>query len=143
MKAILKLTLFSATLLLFISCVAQKQNTSQVSFEELVFNAQTRGRSENISLTNNKLTYKTLQESGSYNLTQEELQQIQKEIAKINLNKIATLKAPTDKRMFDGALIAHLTLKTKEGNFTSSNFDHDNPPSELKALIDLLRSYCK
>lgn len=55
---------------------------------------------------------------------------------KINLNTIQDLKSPTNKRQYDGALIANLVI-TKDGKtYQSAGFDHGEPPAEIKPVVD-------
>ena len=56
--------------------------------------------------------------------------------SKLNLNTIGTLKSPTQKRFYDGAAIAVLIVKTPKGNYQSSEFDHEEAPTEIKQIVD-------
>lgn len=57
-------------------------------------------------------------------------------VNKINLNTIQDLKSPTNKRQYDGALIANLVI-LKDGNtYRSAGFDHGEPPAEIKSVVD-------
>ncbi|MFY7666322.1 hypothetical protein [Flavobacterium sp.] len=56
----------------------------------------------------------------------------------INMNKISTLEAPTNKRFHDGAAIAQLKVETKTDTFESAAFDHGNPPQEIATLVEQL-----
>ncbi|WP_223148885.1 DUF4377 domain-containing protein [Aquimarina sp. RZ0] len=58
----------------------------------------------------------------------------------IELTELSKLKAPGEKRFFDGA--AHAILKVTSGNKTyiSANFDHGDPPDEIKLLVNQILS---
>lgn len=58
----------------------------------------------------------------------------------LNLKTLPNLKAPSQKRFSDGAAIGRLTIKTKQAEVESSEFDHGNPPKELKSLLNKLLS---
>ncbi|WP_299394444.1 hypothetical protein [uncultured Gelidibacter sp.] len=58
----------------------------------------------------------------------------------INLDALPNLKAPSEKRFSDGAPIGSLIIKTKQAEVESSEFDHGNPPQEIKALVNKLLS---
>ncbi|MBJ7879455.1 hypothetical protein [Gelidibacter salicanalis] len=58
----------------------------------------------------------------------------------LNLKTLPNLKAPSEKRFSDGAAIGSLTIKTKQAEVESSEFDHGNPPKELKSLLNKLLS---
>jgi len=121
------------------NCASQK--TSDI--KEIIYNAITRGRSENITLRGSTLQYKTTKESIFINLTKEQLEKVNTEVSKINLNEINTLKAPTNKRFYDGAMHTSILIKSNSMEYTSATFDDTNPPAELKALCDLLLNLAK
>ena len=125
-------------LLITVSCVAQK--TSQ-EIEEVVFNAHTRGSSENITVVNYNVYHKTQKDSKTHFINKDKREAMEAIINKIDVAKIADLKAPSNKRMFDGALHATVTIKIGDKTYVSSSFDDNNPPAELKPLVDLLRGF--
>lgn len=58
----------------------------------------------------------------------------------LDLQTLPNLKAPSEKRISDGAAIGSLTIKTQQGVVKSSEFDHGNPPKEIKPLLNKLLS---
>jgi len=118
------------------SCIAQEE-----VFKELVFNAQNRGHSETITVVNYTIFYKTQQSSKTYFINKEKRKELEELISKIDLEKISSLKAPSSKRLFDGAMTATISIKKGEKTYISSSFDDDNPPKELKKTVILLRSF--
>lgn len=58
----------------------------------------------------------------------------------LNLNTLPNVKAPSEKRFSDGAAIGTVTIKTEQDEVKSSEFDHGNPPKELKSLLNKLLS---
>lgn len=125
-------------LLITVSCVAQK--TSQ-EVEEVVFSAQTRGSSENITVVNYNVYHKTQKDSKTHFINKDNREALEAEIKKIKLATISDLKAPSNKRSFDGAMHARVTIKIGDKTYVSSDFDDNNPPAELKPLVDLLRGF--
>lgn len=69
-------------------------------------------------------------------ISREEWKSVVQELDKINLKEIADLKAPSEKRFYDGALIATLSVKLKDTTYRSSSFDHGNPPAEIAVLVN-------
>jgi hypothetical protein len=128
---------FFSILFILMNCASQKTT----NIKEIIYNATTRGRSENITLRGNSLQYKTYQKSLSFNLTKEQREKVNKEISRINLNTINNLKAPTDKRSYDGAMYTSILIISGTKEYTSTTFDDTNPPIELKALCKLLISF--
>ena len=125
-------------LTLLTSCAVQK-TTDDIS--EVAYSAMTRGRSEQITIIKNKLIHKTSQSTKEVVLSNDNRKALLSVISKIKLTKINKLKATSGKRLYDGAMAASFSIKKKETTYTSSTFDHDNPPIELKALYDLLKSF--
>ncbi|HEX8268532.1 MAG TPA: hypothetical protein VF581_01455 [Flavobacterium sp.] len=58
----------------------------------------------------------------------------------VELEGLPNLKAPTEKRFYDGAAIAELTIKYQEKVYTSSSFDHGFPPAEIEKLVKKITS---
>lgn len=56
-------------------------------------------------------------------------------LSKVDVTKIADLKAPSEKRFYDGAMIAQLKVIYKDKTYESATFDHGNPPAEIKDLV--------
>ncbi|MES2487208.1 MAG: hypothetical protein V4581_14830 [Bacteroidota bacterium] len=59
-----------------------------------------------------------------------------KETAKINLDGLETLEAPTKKHQFDGALAATFKITVDGKEYQTVTFDHGNPPAEIKPLVE-------
>jgi len=57
-------------------------------------------------------------------------------LSKVDAEKIKDLKAPSEKRFYDGAMIADLKIIYKDKTYESSSFDHGNPPAEIKDLVN-------
>ncbi|WP_445714443.1 hypothetical protein [Flavobacterium sp.] len=57
---------------------------------------------------------------------------------KIALDKINSLKAPTEKRFYDGAPIANISFIIENQTYTSTDFDGGFPPKEIEAFINEL-----
>jgi hypothetical protein len=61
----------------------------------------------------------------------------------LNLDNLATLKAPTEKRFHDGAAIANLKVVYKDKTYKTEAFDYGVPPTEIKKLVDKINSFAK
>jgi hypothetical protein len=61
----------------------------------------------------------------------------------IELDSLATLKAPTEKRFYDGAAIADLKVLYKDKTYQTEAFDHGFPPVGIKKLVDKINSFAK
>jgi hypothetical protein len=54
----------------------------------------------------------------------------------VDLEEIPNLKAPTEKRFYDGAAIANINIIYKGKTYESNGFDHGNPPLEIEKLVN-------
>ncbi|EIA10058.1 hypothetical protein [Flavobacterium frigoris] len=61
----------------------------------------------------------------------------------VELDSLAKLKAPTEKRFYDGAAIANLKITYKDKNYESSSFDNGFPPKEIKKFVNIITSFAK
>ena len=61
----------------------------------------------------------------------------------INLDSLATLKAPTEKRFHDGAAIANLEVSYKDKKYKTTSFDHGYPPEAIQKLVTKINSFAK
>lgn len=122
-------------LLIFESCAAQQKNLDINVFYE----AQTRGSFIQYELTNNIFTINKNSENKSIILNDAEIKEFKIAIQKINLLEIKNIKAPSDKRLIDVALSANFKFIKNNMLFTSSEFDHENPPKEFYELYFLFK----
>jgi hypothetical protein len=61
----------------------------------------------------------------------------------VELDSLAKLKAPTEKRFYDGAAIANLKIKYKDKTYETSSFDHGFPPKEITKFVNKITSFAK
>jgi hypothetical protein len=61
----------------------------------------------------------------------------------VQLDQLVKLKAPTEKRLYDGAAKANLQITFNEKNYETASFDHGFPPKEIKQLVDKVNSLIK
>ena len=60
------------------------------------------------------------------------------EFKKIKLAEISKLKAPTEKRRYDGAAIADLKVVMNGKTYQTQSFDNGFPHSKIKKFVDLI-----
>ncbi|RSC95535.1 hypothetical protein [Tenacibaculum singaporense] len=121
--------------LLMMNCAAQNKTKE---FDKIAYEAQTRGSMVKLTIEGNNLSYKTYQKEGTKEVTKEQLEELKAIINELNLEGISKLKAPSEKRITDGALHAEFTIKMADKEYKSITFDAGNPPKELKKLEDFL-----
>lgn len=126
------------TILICFGCPAAQES---YPVKEITYEAMTRGRSEMIHIKSNLMTYKTHKKSKEVRLSNKQLKALYKAIKAVNYSEVETLKAPSGKRLYDGAMAAVVIFKTETETYQSASFDDDNPPNELKELVALLKSF--
>lgn len=123
------------------SCSSAK--ITQPDVIAIEYQAMTRGSNREVVLTKDVLEVRDVtgtSEVSSTIITVEQWNDILKELEKVEVAKMPELKAPTNKRFYDGALIGTLTVRTKDTIYRSSSFDHGNPPSEIANLVNKIVS---
>ena len=64
-------------------------------------------------------------------------------VQELDLETLSQMKAPTEKRLFDGAAIASLKI-TKQGKlYESQSFDHGYPPAGIEKIVNKMTSFVK
>ncbi|WP_223706849.1 hypothetical protein [Flavobacterium potami] len=63
--------------------------------------------------------------------------------SKVNLEGLSTLKAPTNKRTYDGAAIGNLKIVKDGKTYETPGFDNGFPPKEIEELVNLLVDFSK
>lgn len=112
-------------------------NVSAISIDAI-----TRGKKEQVEVSSSELTCVSngMNKTNMVkeNVTLEEMQwdKIREEVSKINLTKMSHLEAPSTNYMFDGDMATTLSITIEKQTYTSSTFDKQNPPEELKALVN-------
>lgn len=129
-----------AVFLLMMNCTAQEKAKQ---YDEITYVAQTRGSLINIKLLNDELSFKSNSKEGDFKLSKEEFSTLSNIIKKLDKESINSLKAPSERRITDGALHADFTIKVADKEYKSITFDAGNAPKELKELEDLLYKLCK
>lgn len=116
------------------SCASQKTSDDVT----ISYNASTRG--SNISLEITSKIFRKIENGNEFSTqTSSSLwNELTSLISALKLENIESFEAPSDKRLYDGALHAVLKITVNNKSFISQTFDHGNPPKELKPLLDKL-----
>ncbi len=142
MKAI---TMILLTVFLGKSCSNEAQN--DIANTTIQYTATTRGFFQKIIVTNQKATIfrdrNSEKNPEELTISNEDWKEIISFFEKIDLEKIPTLKDPTQKRFYDGAAIANLKIRYQDKNYETTDFDHEFPPAEINKLVDKIVSLGK
>lgn len=113
-------------------------NTSTVTYS-----AVSRGYFMIISYENNRIIFQNDRNSKPIvkMLTNLENASLSKKIADLDLNTLETLSPPSTAHQYDGAPGATLKISQVGDTYTTSTFDHGNPPAAIKALVSELLAH--
>ena len=154
MKAI---TLLASILITCISCNCQKKAVEQSSVAEkqeqdgmpladtqndmrIEYEANTRGFYQKIVIQNQSIAV-SKDRDGNDNpvpvtISDADWNEIIALYKKVDLKGLINLKAPTEKRFYDGAPIANFRVKNQDNTYESAAFDGGFPPAEIEKIVN-------
>jgi hypothetical protein len=127
------------------SCNSQKNtvgSTIKMKDIEIQYEANTRGFYQKLVLKNAAIS-STKDRNGIeipivQPVSDADWNAIKDEINKVDLENLPNLKAPTEKRFYDGAAIANLKIIYKGETYQTTDFDHGFPPMQIKRVIEMV-----
>jgi hypothetical protein len=127
------------------SCNSQKSAVgmnNKMNGIEIQYEANTRGFYQKLVLKNALISF-TNDRDGKKNpivqkISDADWNALIYEINKVDLENLSNLKAPTEKRFYDGAAIANLKIIYKGKTYQTSHFDHGFPPMEIKTVVEMV-----
>lgn len=136
--SLLFLTLFIAT-----GCCSQKK--TNMASTQIEYSALSRGYYKKIVVQNQivLITNGRDQQPIESKIDDVKWNKIKAEFSKISLDKLSTLKAPTEKRFYDGAAIGNLKITQNQKTYETAGFDNGFPPKEIEKLVKLLVDFAK
>ncbi len=129
---------FLIALLTANQCSHKEKEQQSMPDMEIVYETSSMTKSDQIVINAEKVRAINLltQEKEERVLSNKERNELEEALSQINLNTIGELKAPTNKRLYDGAPYAILIIRSENKEIKSCGFDHGEPPQELKKLVD-------
>ena len=123
---------------MLLACKAQNsdyQTTMDMDdLESVQYHSFARSGRSSIIVDPYKLTLIKGGTQGIFNYPKSEWAELKKLVESLNLKQISSLKAPTNRRLSDGAATASITIIINGKVVSSSGFDHGVPPKELEEL---------
>lgn len=133
------------TVLLSKGCGSDEQMDMKSAVVE--YTATTRGFFQKITVKNQEFFVskdRNSKEIGkATKIIDEDWKELVNDFQAINLEEIPNLKAPTEKRFYDGAPIANLKITFKDKTYESQAFDHGFPPAEIEKLVKKINTLVK
>ena len=138
MKTIITLIL---TTLFFSSCAPTMSQEMKES--TLTYQALSRGFYLNVEIQGNKMTIIRERETlgKDYVLSNVDFKAVSELYQKVKLKELIDYKAPTEKRFYDGAAIASLSINYQGKTYNTQGFDHGKPPVEIAEFVNKIVSF--
>lgn len=138
-------TMIFLSLFLSKSCESKAQKDLKTAVLE--YTANTRGFYQKITIQNQMVTV-SKDRSGNNKpvgtkISDKDWNELVGYFETVELDSLATLKAPTEKRFHDGAAIASLKVTYKDKTYQTEAFDHGYPPEAIKKLVTKINSFAK
>ena len=138
-------SLLSVLLFVLGSCNSLKNGVGtsvEMKDIEIQYEANTRGFYNKLILKNATIS-STNDRDGKENPIVQKVSEVDwnaliQELNKVDLKNLSNLKAPTEKRFYDGAAIANLKITYKGKIYQSSDFDHGFPPMQIKRVVEIV-----
>lgn len=133
-------------LAIFLGKGCQNEQQQDIKTAEVVYTANTRGFYQRIAIQDQMMTVS--KERGDKSITTKKIADadwklLVAEFSKLKLEDLPNLKAPTEKRFYDGAPIGDLKVVYKGQTYESSAFDHGTPPAEIATFVNKMVSLAK
>lgn len=139
------LSLLFLTIFLGNGCDSAKAQDIETAVIE--YTANTRGFYQKITVKNQMLTVSKDRDGNDKAVPTKISDADWKELVdcfkKVELDSLAKLKAPSEKRFHDGAAIANLKITFKDKTYETNSFDHGFPPKEIKKFVNTITSLAK
>jgi hypothetical protein len=139
------LSLLFLTIFLGNGCDSAKAQDIETAVIE--YTANTRGFYQKITVKNQMLTVSKDRDGNDKpvptKISDADWKELVDFFKKVELDSLSKLKAPTEKRFYDGAAIANLKITFKDKAYETNSFDHGFPPKEIKKLVDTITSLAK
>jgi hypothetical protein len=133
------------TLFLSKGCVNQPKQDFSKSI--LTYTAETRGYYMQITIEDKELRISKDREtrlpSVRIPLTAADQKKVLAMVKAIDVPNLSQLKAPTEKRFYDGAAIGNLSVTHNGETYGTAGFDHGNPPVEIEQLVAFMNAFDK
>ena len=139
------LTLFFLIIFLGNGCDSAKAQDIETAVIE--YTANTRGFYQKITVKNQMVTVSKDRDENDKSvptkISDADWKELVESFKTIELDSLSKLKAPTEKRFYDGAAIANLKITYKDKIYETTSFDHGFPPKKINKFVNKINSFAK
>ncbi len=128
---------------ILVLALVSMEGCSQNPIEKVVYEAASRGFLYKVVVQSAELKLITSFDESDYKTEKcdpNDWKEIQGIVNTINISEIDRMEAPSSNSHRDAAASATITVFKDGKEYTSNNFDHENPPAGLKPLVDKILS---
>lgn len=139
------LSLLFVTLFLGKGCDSEKKQ--DIATAVIEYTANTRGFYQKITIQNQTVSISKDRDGKDMpvqeKISDKDWNELVAEFQNVDLDGLPNLKAPTEKRFYDGAAIAELKISYKDKTYETTGFDHGFPPAEIEKLVTKINAFAK
>ena len=139
------LILFFLTIFLGNGCDSAKAQDIKTAVIE--YTANTRGFYQKITVKNQMVTVSKDRDENDKSvptkISDADWKELVQSFKTMELDSLSRLKAPTEKRFYDGAAIANLKITYKDKIYETTSFDHGFPPKKINKFVNKINSFAK
>ena len=139
------LTLFFLIIFLGNGCDSAKAQDIETAVIE--YTANTRGFYQKITVKNQMVTVSKDRDENDKSvptkISDADWKELVQSFKTMELDSLSRLKAPTEKRFYDGAAIANLKITFKDKTYETTSFDHGFPPKKINKFVNKINSFAK
>ena len=139
------LTLFFLIIFLGNGCDSAKAQDIETAVIE--YTANSRGFYQKITVKNQMVTVSKDRDGNDKSvptkISDADWKELVESFKTIELDSLSKLKAPTEKRFYDGAAIANLKITYKDKIYETTSFDHGFPPKKINKFVNKINSFAK
>jgi hypothetical protein len=132
---------------IFLSKNCEGQTKNDLKTAVLEYTANTRGFYQKITIQDQMVTVSKdrseNEKSVPVKISEKNWRELIGYFETIELDSLSAIKAPTEKRFYDGAAIADLKVTYKDKVYQTTSFDHGYPPEAIKKLVTKINSFAK
>ncbi|MGO4905467.1 hypothetical protein [Flavobacterium sp. W20_MBD1_R3] len=134
-------------LTIFIGNGCSSARAQDIEAAVIEYTANTRGFYQKITVKNQVLTVSKDRDGNDKptptKISDTDWKELVNCFKKMELDSLSKLKAPTEKRFYDGAAIANFKITFKDKTYETNSFDHGFPPKEIKKFVNTMLSLAK
>jgi len=134
-------------LTIFLGRSCDNEQKADIESAVVEYTANTRGFYQKIVVQNQSISvYRDRKETAlpvTEKISAADWKELVTMFQEIDLEGLQSLKAPSEKRYYDGAAIGNLKVDYKEKTYQTDGFDHGTPPLEIARFVTKITSLAK